>query len=205
LHRATFGAYVLRWFHQTTGYFRHERCAISITRRTSGLSSSIGGGLGNSTGVGLLVARVAQAVAQAAGGATEQFGQPRLRMMAFQVLAGVFEIVAMRCLPYLLRFSGIPKVYRVTQGSKVEISYLIDKYGDHGQTDTRSESGQRSCPKGEDRPTPIRINRTADTGIFSTDWANTWLYFSISYRGACCQLLHHDALLCRTDPRKIPA
>jgi hypothetical protein len=36
-----------------------------------------------------------------------------------------------------------------------------------GGPDARSESGQRSCPKGEDRPKPIRINRTTDTRIFS--------------------------------------
>ena len=62
--------------------------------------------------------------------------------------------------------AGVPKVYRVTQGLKAENSYLTDTYGGQGQTDSRSESGQRRCPQGEDRPTPIRINRTADTGIF---------------------------------------
>jgi len=40
--------------------------------------------------------------------------------------------------------------------------------GGQGRTDSRSESGQRSCPKGEDRPRPIRVNRTIDTRIFST-------------------------------------
>jgi len=69
-----------------------------------------------------------------------------LRMMAFQVLAGVFEMVAMRCLLYPLRIGGVPKVYRVTQGLKVKNAYLIDKYGGQGQ------------------------NRTADTGIFRPQW-----------------------------------
>ena len=40
--------------------------------------------------------------------------------------------------------------------------------GGQGRTDSRSESGQRSCPKGEDRRMPIRVNRTIDTRIFST-------------------------------------
>ena len=40
--------------------------------------------------------------------------------------------------------------------------------GGQGRTDSRSESGQRSCPKGEDRHTPIRVNRTIDTRIFSS-------------------------------------
>ena len=35
------------------------------------------------------------------------------------------------------------------------------------RTDSRSESGQRNCPKGENRPKAIRVNRTTDTGIFS--------------------------------------
>ncbi len=39
--------------------------------------------------------------------------------------------------------------------------------GGQGRTDARSELGQRSCPKAEDRPKPIRINRTTDTRIFS--------------------------------------
>jgi hypothetical protein len=39
--------------------------------------------------------------------------------------------------------TGVPKVYRVTQGLKAENFYLVDKYGGQGQ------------------------NRTADTGIFS--------------------------------------
>ena len=38
--------------------------------------------------------------------------------------------------------------------------------GGQGRTDSRSESGQRSCPKGEDRRMPIRVNRTIDTRIF---------------------------------------
>ena len=38
--------------------------------------------------------------------------------------------------------------------------------GSQGRTDSRSASGQRSCPKGEDRHTPIRVNRTIDTRIF---------------------------------------
>jgi hypothetical protein len=40
--------------------------------------------------------------------------------------------------------------------------------GGQGRTDSRSESGQRSCPKGEDRRRPIRVNRTIDTRIFSS-------------------------------------
>jgi len=56
-------------------------------------------------------------------------------------------MVAMRCPRYPLRFGGVPKVYRMTRGLKVKNSYLIDKYGGQGQ------------------------NRTADTGIFSTDQA----------------------------------
>jgi hypothetical protein len=40
--------------------------------------------------------------------------------------------------------------------------------GGQGRTDSRSESGQRSCPKGEDRRMPIRVNRTIDTRIFRT-------------------------------------
>ena len=40
--------------------------------------------------------------------------------------------------------------------------------GGQGRTDSRSESGQRSCPKGEDRPRPIQVNRTIETRIFST-------------------------------------
>jgi len=63
----------------------------------------------------------------------------------------------------------------MTQGLKVENSYLIDKYGGQGQTDSRSESGQRSCPKGADRRKPIRINRTADTGIFRATKINNLL------------------------------
>ena len=40
--------------------------------------------------------------------------------------------------------------------------------GGQGRIDSRSESGQRSCPKGEDRRRPIRVNRTSDTRIFSS-------------------------------------
>ena len=39
--------------------------------------------------------------------------------------------------------------------------------GGQGRTHAQSELGQRSCPKGEDRPKAIRINRTTDTRIFS--------------------------------------
>lgn len=62
---------------------------------------------------------------------------------------------------------------------------LIQK-GSGGQerTGLRSESEQRSCPKGEDRPRPIRINRTTDTRIFSL-----LLYFTPRTRAkpvTCC-------------------
>jgi hypothetical protein len=40
--------------------------------------------------------------------------------------------------------------------------------GGQGRIDSRSESGQRSCPKGEDRRRPIRVNRSIDTRIFSS-------------------------------------
>jgi hypothetical protein len=44
-----------------------------------------------------------------------------------------------------------------------------------GRTDARSELGQRSCPKGEDRPKPIRINRTTDTRIFSKQLSRAYV------------------------------
>ena len=47
--------------------------------------------------------------------------------------------------------TGVPKVYRVTQGLTEENFYLVDKYGGQGQ------------------------NRTADTGIFSP------LLYQLSY------------------------
>ncbi len=65
-------------------------------------------------------------------------GQPRLRMIAFQVFEGVLVMAATAS-----SGTGVPKVYRVTQGLKAENFYLVDKYGGQGQ------------------------NRTADTGIFS--------------------------------------
>jgi len=34
-----------------------------------------------------------------------------------------------------------------------------------------NQDSEAARPKGEDRRRPIRINRTADTGIFSTDQA----------------------------------
>jgi hypothetical protein len=40
-------------------------------------------------------------------------GQPRLRMTAFQVLEGVFVMVATAT-----SGTGVPKMYRVTQGLK---------------------------------------------------------------------------------------
>ncbi len=43
----------------------------------------------------------------------------------------------------------------------------LDRSGGQGRTDSRSESGQRSCPQGGDRRTPIRVNRTIDTRDFS--------------------------------------
>ena len=66
-------------------------------------------------------------------------GQPRLRMIAFQVFEGVFVMVATAT-----SGTGVPKVYRVTQGLKAESFYLVEFIGAQGQ------------------------NRTADTGIFNT-------------------------------------
>jgi hypothetical protein len=63
----------------------------------------------------------------------------------------------------------------VTQGLTEENFYLVDKYGGQGQADSQSESGQRSCPQGEDRHQPIRINRTAETGIFRASKINSLL------------------------------
>jgi hypothetical protein len=45
----------------------------------------------------------------------------------------------------------------------------LKKNGGQGRTDSRSESGQQSCPQGEDRRKPIRISPTTDTRIFSSD------------------------------------
>jgi hypothetical protein len=71
-----------------------------------------------------------------------------------------------------------------------------------GRTDARSESGQRSCPKGEDRPKPIRINRTTDTRIFSPVFVDFWPYISKSYRGARCPIcttMHNSARLAHAN------
>ena len=57
-----------------------------------------------------------------------------------------------------------------------------------GRTDARSESGQRSCPKGEDRPKPIRISRTTATRIFSPVFVDFWPYISKNYRGVHCSI-----------------
>jgi hypothetical protein len=55
-------------------------------------------------------------------------GQPRLRMTAFQVLEGVFVMVATAT-----SGTGVPKMYRVTQGSKAESFYLVELIGAQGQ------------------------------------------------------------------------
>jgi len=65
-------------------------------------------------------------------------GQPRLRTTAFQVFEDVFVMVATATAG-----TGVPKVYRVTQGPKAESFHLVELIGAQGQ------------------------NRTADTGIFS--------------------------------------
>ena len=62
-------------------------------------------------------------------------GQPRLRMTAVQVCEGVFEIVAT-----VPSGTGVPKMYRVTQGLKAENFYLVEFIGGQGRnrtTDTR--------------------------------------------------------------------
>ena len=74
--------------------------------------------------------------------------QPRLRTTAFQVLEGVFVMVATVCSD-----TGVPKMYRVTQGLKAESFCLVELIGAQGQ------------------------NRTADTGIFSP------LLYRLSYLG----------------------
>ena len=73
-------------------------------------------------------------------------GQSRLRMIAFQVFEGVYDMAATAS-----SGTGVPKVYRVTQGLTEENFYLVDKYGGQGR------------------------NRTADTGIFSP------LLYQLSY------------------------
>jgi len=82
-------------------------------------------------------------------------GQPRLRMIAVQVFEGVLVMAATTS-----SGTGVPKVYRVTQGLKAENFYLVDKYGGQGQ------------------------NRTADTGIFRRNLANIFYYYSTTY-GTC--------------------
>jgi len=51
------------------------------------------------------------------------FGQPRLRMIAFQVFEGVLLIAAT---------ASSVQVYRVTRGLTEENFYLVDKYGGQG-------------------------------------------------------------------------
>jgi hypothetical protein len=59
--------------------------------------------------------------------------------------------------------------------------------------------------EGENRPEPIRVNRTTDTRIFSLAVEAFWLYMSIGYRGARCSNLHYYAGPCTTHSRKTPA
>jgi hypothetical protein len=58
-------------------------------------------------------------------------GQPRLRMIAFQVFEGVFVMAAT---------SSSVQVYRVTQGLTEENFYLVDKYSGQGWNRT-SDTG----------------------------------------------------------------
>ncbi len=78
------------------------------------------------------------------------------------------------------------------------IAELFEKNGGQGRTDSQSESGRRSRPKGENRPKSIRINRSADTRIFSREQDRLRLYISKSCRGVrclICSTVHNRAQL----------
>ena len=85
-----------------------------------------------------MVSRASGSDSRCSGISAFESGQPRLRMIAFQVFEGVLVIAATAS-----SSTGVPKVCRVAQGLKVENVYLVDKYGGQGW------------------------NRTTDTGIFS--------------------------------------
>ena len=70
-------------------------------------------------------------------------------MTAFQVFEGVFVMVATA-----ISGTGVPKMYRATQGLKAESFYRVELIGAQGQ------------------------NRTADTGIFNP------LLYRLSYLGS---------------------
>ena len=106
-------------------------------------------------------------------------GQPRLRMIAFQVFDGVLVTAATAS-----SGTGVPKVYRVTRGLKAENYYLVDKYGGQGR------------------------NRTADTGIFRFLYTNQYnktqqevALKSKCYRHTCLSsVVNCRVILCSSAP-----